>query len=213
MLVIPLTSKNDKSQILTDNLPEDIRTTIFAYSNLFQEKGIIPLLESSEENFEKQFQITSTYLYNYMISVGDLIIQKQKEYPNLLLDLVEYNTLVLNEFSIELKKFSDYYSFKIILESLTVFQEYLMATMNPKFQSILNSTEYLPAVESMVYVMVCFGCFLQSIKNPKHRAKILALLLDKLLIHKKNLESYVETVEIETDPDQMEIFERTKKFE
>jgi len=170
------------------------------------------LLNSNEENFETYFQFTAQYLYSYMISIGDIVIRKQKDYPNLLSDLAEYNSIILEELDEYFSTLSDEETHDIILYSLEILQQYLTMTTNPKFESYLNQTEYIPAVNSMVYILVCLSVYIYSFKEDQENKNIMSMLKKKLSMHTKELEAYVETAEIEFDSEQMNIFEKTKTF-
>jgi len=213
MLVIPMYAKKKSIEDLAKNLPEDIKLTIMAYGELFNKKYITPLLTTTDKDFAWRFQYSASGLYSYLISIGDIIIRKRNQYPNLLKDLMEYNVFALKELSnhfliIDNKKHQD-----IIFNSLDIIQQYGQLSAKPKIESLLDRTEYVPAVESMVYVIVCLVAFVQIvIKRKPFTGKVFRQLLENLQKHSTELESYLETVEIESDPDQMTIFEKTKNF-
>ena len=210
---MPMYAKKKSIEDLAKNLPEDIKLTIMAYGELFNKKYIMPLLTTTDKDFDWRFQYSVSGLYSYLLSISDIIIRKQNQYPNLLKDLMEYNVTALRELGHQLLIIDDKKYQDIIFNSLGIIQQYSQLSTEPKIESFLNKTEYVPAVQSMVYVLVCLVAFVQIvIKRKPFKGKIFKLLLENLQKHSTELESYLETVEIESDPDQMTIFEKTKNF-
>ena len=171
-----------------------------------------PSIPLTVAEYEEWGDPNDKVFFEYMLSYSPYDNVEAKDYPNLLSDLAEYNSMILKEIEEQLSILNDEETHDAILYSLEIFQQYLVMTTNPKFESYLNQTEYIPAVNSMVYILVCLSVYIHLFKQEQENEKIMNLLNKKLSKHTKELEEYVETAEIEFDSEQMNIFKKTKMF-
>lgn len=212
MIVLPIRTITDdeRTNELFNKLPIEIQDYILNASDSLQQRAIIPLLESSEVDFPKKFEEGAVHLGNHVIQIGSLLAEKERMYPNLLNDLLEFN---MNSFKIITEGFDnlpDNVTFGIanVLEILT---DYMILTNDPKTAECITKPEYEPAIGFYLYLLLSISALISIFKyeNKNYEQKI-NILLQYCNNYAKELEEYTETMEIESNSEDMKRVEKIK---
>jgi hypothetical protein len=223
-----------------DKLPVDIKISIIEHTKLFNETAIIPLLESSSSYFERRFQEAGKHFMNYNQQMNFLVGSKlPKDNPNVSNSLTELSFSGLDLLRKQLLESTttsstnndsddsiDNSIIMSILNAIDIIPNYVRLAIDPRISVSVTKPEYYPASVAYINIWVCIFALIAAIARKRARNSDPTLALSqqqeneenwktKLLIQKCQentwkLESYIETIEIETDSEQRAILERIK---
>jgi hypothetical protein len=202
-LLLTLISKSDTP---LDNLPEEIRAMIPYIKSL--QDTITTLLDSDERDFEYRFTQTKMEFLSRMAQLG-LIIGVRNDGVDIIKLLNETYSSVLSQIDDEISQQ------KSLGEPAAVAIAYAIEIIRDYFNLVYNTDidiyipEYNPAFDSYLDLSVCVSALVRANEDGKYK-KHLDRLTRRCQEYAWQLESYVETIEIETDPEQKSILDRVK---
>jgi hypothetical protein len=202
-----LSLSKDNTELL-DKLPEEIRTMIMAYTNGLDEK--ISLLLISDEDFENRYMQTIMDFVYCMAQIGHFIADR-KDAQNIMKQLNEIFPSALSKIENKFKEkpFDNAGVSTAVVNAIEIISNYSDITIN---QAIAYKPEYFPAFEAYINLSICLAALDKIVKNTDNDIyqKNSTKLIRRCQHYTKKLESYVETIEIESDPEQRVILERVK---
>jgi len=210
VVAIQLIKEEAVAEIL-DKLPEDLRLTFMQYSELFRNEGIIPLLESSQADFTIRFEQAAKHLLEYMVQIGSIIDSKYKDDPDILNNLLQFDLIGLSAIEKELSAASNEKLEISLTNAIEVIKDYLVLGADPNTQNEIVKPEYAQAFSAIITMIVSICALTMAItSNTSSYMQKTDLFAQALNHYSRELEDYVETIEIETDPEQKARLERIK---
>lgn len=212
LLTVPirLITDNDKANQIFNKLPIDVQDYLVNYSDTFQKKVVVPLLECSEVDFPKKFAESAGHLGNYIIQIGSFLDEKQKTFPNIMNDLIEFYIASVEAINDIFGDLPDNVSIGIA-NVLEILLNYVLIVSDPKMVNKISKPEYEPAIESYLYLLLSISALISIYKyENKHYEQKINTLLQYCNYYTKELEEFVETMEIEADPEDMKRLEKIK---
>jgi hypothetical protein len=196
--------------ISINKLPQELELIISHINSLDIE--ITKLLETNEDNFEDKLRQTEKSFSSCMAQIASAIALS-KNPSNLIRQLSEiYSSgLIQIQEDISLEISQENTAAITLNNSLDIIRDYFTLIFNGNTKLYLP--EYNPAFDAYVALSVCISSLMKIIKNKNKYTKNLSKLLQKCQDYAWKLESYVETIEIEIDPEQAKILERIKAGE
>lgn len=190
---------------ILEKLPKELAIIVSYVISL--RNTITQLLESNEEEFEGRFTQTKMELLKYLVQ-ADLAIKDHK-------DVIEQLSEIYSATSTQLEdKLSEegWLGNPVVVaiaNANEIILDFFKLALDPNIN--ISVLEYAPAFESYLDLSVCFTALVQATENKNSdRERNLRKLTQRCQESTWKLESYVETIEIETDPEQRVILERVK---
>lgn len=182
-----------------NKLPEDVKTTVIAYANLTQEKGIYPLLESSKSDFEANFVQAGSYFYIYIFQISSIIESRyQNQDKDITLDMAESFFEGLDAVRKDFSKYSNESFFLLLMDSTYVIENFIRLFTMSTFA--LHPQYYIKAFEAFINISVCISSLLSVKTNASNlKPEIRNLLNQKFEDNTKTLNDLVENIQIEED--------------
>lgn len=212
IIPIRLITNNAKVNEAFNKLPQDVQTLLIDHSDNLQKQAIIPLLESSEADFPKKFTESAVHILNYLTQIGNYIMEKQKTYPNILNDLIEFYKVSIDEIKTVVINLPDNVAIGIV-NVLEILLNYVMIVSDPKMAEEMAKPEYATSLEYYLYLLLSISALISIFKyeNKCYQQKV-NTLLQYCNSYAKELEDYTETIEIETNPEDMKRVEKIKNM-
>jgi hypothetical protein len=201
MSLIPPIVKPDKTHVT--KLPREVKV-IMSYIDTL-DAPIVEMLTSDKQDFEATFERTKMNFLFCMAQIG-AVIGSHKDAPNLIKRLNKIYSQSLSHVKYNISKSKKNPLSDAIIGGVEVISNYFDLMINPKFNAY--SPEYSPAFVSYVELSVCISALIKILQDPIAKKKNVSVLIKKCRNSAQVLESYVETIEIEGDPEQKEILKR-----
>ena len=183
---------------LLDKLPEDLRTAIIAYTNLCNEKGIIPLIDSSPTDFDNNFSQAIKYFYNSMLQIGSLIISKYQNQGDIASNLNESFYEGLEMVRRDFSKLGKEAVVVLMIDAIDVIENYIKVSNMSTYT--LDPYYYTEAFEAYVNVVVSMSTYWLAKTNERSLSdEIEKLLVQKLEDSTEILNELVKTIQIQED--------------
>lgn len=191
-------------------LPKELELIINYINSL--DDTITKLLESDEQDFEHRLKQTETDFLACMVQIASAIASS-KDPSKVIIQLNEiyFSALAQIENEISQEKSLGNPAAIAVLNSTEIIRDYFNLFFNENIEIYLP--EYNPAFRAYVILAVCISSLMKIIKNKNRNYKNSSKLIKKCQDNIWTLESYVETIEIENDPEQRQILERVKSTE
>lgn len=212
LVAVPIRVITDDPKLnqIFNRLPEDVQSYFIHASDNFQSQTIIPLLESSDADFQMKFIESAGHLGNYFMQIGEFLTEKQKMHPNILGDIIEFNIGSFEAIKDVVENLPNDVLIGIA-NTLEILLNYMMMTNNPKMIEEISKPEYEPALGSYLYLLLSISALISIFKyENEHYKKKINTLLQYCNYYAKELEDYVETMEIENSPEDMQRLEKIK---
>jgi hypothetical protein len=199
-LLFPLISFN--------KIPKELEIIIPYINSL--ENTIIKLLESSVMDFEYKFQQTEIDFFSSMAQIASaIVLHKNPQQLVKQLNEIYFSALAQIEDEISQEKVRGSPAAIAVIDATERIRDYFSLIFDTTINTYLP--EYKPAFDAYVKLSVCICSLMKIIKYKNKRyTKNIAKLIQKCQDYTWKLESYVETIEIETDPEQSKILENIK---
>lgn len=156
----------------------------------------------NEKEFEERYTQTKIEFLKYMVQTG-LAVQHHKDFAK---DLRE----VYSSFSTQLgdrlsqERRLDKTTVLAIINANEILLDFFNLALNPNID--MSVPKYTPAIDPYLNLIVCVSTLVQATGYERNLTK----LTDRCRENTWKLESYVETIEIESDPEQRAILDRVK---
>ena len=203
--MLALLLKSDIMSQYLDKLPEEVRKMLLQSVERMNNTISSLLLKSTEDSFAQNYEQAKREFLKNVISIIFYFIAK----PNDIKELLE----------IYFKASSDYENkiadkrpaiYATIINAIEIMRNYLVLILSKPDIIIRDEYKESPAFHNLANLALCIGILDEvSRKEDRETNKLIVnKLVQKCEEEASQLESFVETMEIETDPEQMEIFER-----
>ena len=191
---------------MLEKLPLELRI-IVPYVNSLR-NTITHLLESNEDEFEDRYIQTKMEFLKSMVQVG-LAIKDHKDFAKQLGEVYSSFSSKLEDRLSEEKRLGNH-TVLAIINANEILLDFFNLALNPNID--ISVPEYAPAFDPYLDLMVCLSTLVHAIENRREAGyeRNLPKLTQRCQGNTWKLESYVETIEIESDPEQKAILERVK---
>jgi len=191
---------------MLEKLPPELRI-ITPYVNSLR-NTITNLLGSNEDDFEDKYTQTKMEFLKGMVQVG-LAIKDRKDFAKQLGEAYSSFYSQLEDRLSQEKRLGDP-TVLAIINANEILLDFFNLALNPNVN--ISVPEYAPAFDPYLDLTVCLSTLVQAIENRREAGyeRNLTKLTQRCQENTWKLESYVETIEIETDPEQKAILERVK---
>ncbi|PWU80073.1 MAG: hypothetical protein DLM72_14095 [Candidatus Nitrosopolaris wilkensis] len=186
LVMVPIYSSKYKQ---ANTFPKPISESAVRYN----QKAIIPLLESKPSEFNMKFDNAimqyATYSYQLLSLVGTM----RKDKPDLPRELTESTLSMLTDIKSNFSRIDDKRITVSFVNALSMLENYVLLANDPKIN--VNNSKYNAALGANFGIWVCLIAILEILKsnNSRYKKKI-ASVIKKCEVYTKMLGRYVEII-------------------